>query len=108
VLKIHRIRDSLLERILFNVSKVGAWLTHVFWRVEYLFGFAGRKRQGRTYFAIVSAKWKNRSWAAELQNQRKRESKNEMVLGPTGAFLTEDFHESPGSGISGSSSDGCL
>jgi len=88
--------------------KWGAWLPHELWRVECLFGFACRKRQGRTYNAIVSAKWKNRSWAAELQNQRKRESKNEMVLGQTGAFLTEDFHESPGSGISGSSSAGCL
>jgi hypothetical protein len=88
--------------------KWGAWLPNGLWRVEYKFGFAGRKRQGRTYFAIVSAKWKYRSWAAELQNQRKRESKNEMVLVQTGAFLTEDFHESPESGISGSSSAGCL
>jgi hypothetical protein len=31
-----------------------------------------------------------------------------MVLGQTGAFLTEDFQEGPGSGISGSSSAGCL
>ncbi len=88
--------------------KLGTWLPNGLWRVDCLFGFAGRKKQGRTYNAIVSAKWKNRRWAAELQNQRKRESKNEMVVGQIGAFLTEDFHESPGSGISGSSSDGCL
>jgi len=39
---------------------------------------------------------------------REAASKNEMVEVQTGAFLTEDFHESPGSGISGSSSAGCL
>jgi len=67
-----------------------------------------QEKTGSDHTSYVSAKRMKRSWAAELQNQRKRESKNEMVLGQTGAFLTEDFHESPGSGISGSSSGGCL